>query len=89
MSTIPKSPTRKLQKLILAEQHAHNAVNAEMHRLWPVGRMVHVLLRRTQKRHTVATVQGHYDGRVVVRLQTINRRGNNTVKRVPWHFVSL
>jgi hypothetical protein len=85
--TIPNPRTRKLERLILKSQRAYREVHDEMAKVWPVGTMVHVYLRHGQRRPTVATVQALQDFHVVVRLQTLNRRGYNTVKRVYWNRV--
>lgn len=86
-ATIPNPRTRKLERLVLKSNMAYHDAHEEMARIWPIGTTVNVFLRHGQYRPTVATVQAHQEFHVVVRLQNVNRRGNHTKKRVPWHRV--
>lgn len=54
---------------------------------WPEGSRIQVMLSEAQKNPSNGTVQSVRNGYVVVRLDTINRRRNQTVKHVWWRKV--
>ena len=67
-----------------ADEARDNFCNALFAR-WPAGTEVRALLSHRQKNPTLGTVTGaRGDGRLCVRLSTVNRRGNRTIKCVHW-----
>jgi hypothetical protein len=79
--------SQRLAKYQKERADAQRRLEAELEHEFPEGSTVAVLLSRHQTRPTTAEVIGHHDSRVTVRLSTINRRGNRTVKRVHWSSV--
>ena len=52
---------------------------------WPEGTRVKVWLNTKQQVPSPGAVLHAYsDGRVAIRLSSVNRRGHNTIKRVHW-----
>lgn len=68
---------------------AQDRYRAALNRRWPEGTIVHVYLSAVQKCPSRAEVISHHgDGTLAVRLFTVNRRGNRTVKHVHWERVA-
>ena len=79
-----------LKKLEVERDAACLRLGDAMRLRHPIGSRVHVLLSSVQMRPSPAEVM-HADGSTgcyCVRLDGVNRRGNQTVKRVHWSKVT-
>lgn len=74
-----------LAQLEAAANEATAAFRNALFEHFPAGSTVRVMLSAVQKNPSRGTVVGCWgDGRLGVRLETRNRRGDHTVKHVHW-----
>lgn len=83
-----KPDATELSRLELLRTRACCTFHEALEKRWPKDTLVAVLLTHRQRVPSIGRVLcADSDGRIAVRLDKPNRRGNLTVKRVHWRRV--